>query len=162
MNYNKDINYISAHSLEFMKNSATITKRTYIAGNYSPIVKRSSAGLGLFASIKIPKNACIIEYIGRTISNEEQYTSTSKYLFGINLRRTIDGRDRSNIARYINHSCTPNCEPEIHKGRVYIFAKKNIKQNEELTYNYGKEYWTTHIMPFGCRCLTCITKRLQI
>jgi SET domain-containing protein len=134
-------------------------KRVYEVGAYAPVVKRSSAGLGLFASIPIPKNACIIEYVGRTISPEEEYTSTSKYLFGIHSRRTIDGRDRSNTARYINHSCTPNCEPEIHKGRVFIFAKRNINAGEELTYNYGKEYWSHHIKPHGCRCLKCMSSQ---
>jgi len=61
-------------------------------------VKRSSAGLGLFAASPIPKGACVIEYIGRQISHEEMYTSNSRYLFEINSRKTIDGAPRWNKA----------------------------------------------------------------
>lgn len=120
-------------------------------------VKRSYAGLGLFAMEPIKKGTCIIEYIGRVISKEEEYKSKSLYLFEINSRKTIDGRARSNIARYVNHSCKPNVEPEIYKGRVFYMAKKNIKEGEELTFDYGKEYFNEHIKPKGCRCVKCKT-----
>lgn len=115
-------------------------------------VGRSSAGLGLFAARPFKKGERIIEYVGRTISNAEAYTSRSKYLFEVNARRTIDGTARTNIARYINHSCRPNCEPEIERGRIFIDARKAIKAGEELTYDYGKEYFNEHIRPYGCRC----------
>lgn len=115
-------------------------------------VGRSSAGLGLFATRVFKKGERIIEYFGREISKEEEYTSKSKYLFEVNSRKTIDGTQRDNFARYINHSCKPNCEPNIVKGRVWIDAIKNIKPDEELTYDYGDEYFNEHIKPFGCRC----------
>lgn len=115
-------------------------------------VKRSSAGLGLFATRKYKKGERIIEYFGRTISNAEEYSSRSKYLFEVSKRKTIDGSTRLNIARYINHSCRPNCEPEIERGRIYIDAIKNIKPGEEFVYDYGEEYFNEHIKPFGCRC----------
>ena len=115
-------------------------------------VKRSSAGLGLFAARPFKKGERIIEYVGRTISNAEAYTSRSKYLFEVNKRKTIDGTVRTNIARYINHSCRPNCEPEIERGHIYIDAIKNIKEGEEFSYDYGEEYFNEHIRPFGCRC----------
>ena len=134
-------------------------RRTYNPGLVKVVVKRSSAGLGLFAGEDIKKGTCIIEYVGRHIQGQEEYTSTSKYLFEVNARMTIDGRDRSNTARYINHSCRPNCETETYKRRVYVFAYKNIKAGEELTYDYGKEYWTEHIKPLGCRCLKCQEKK---
>ncbi len=118
-------------------------------------VRRSKTGLGLFADQDIPKNQYLIEYFGRELSNKEQYTSTSKYLFEINSRRTIDGAISENIARYINHSCTPNCEVEIKKGRILVYSKKNIKKGEELSYDYGKEYWNEHIKPIGCKCDKC-------
>lgn len=119
------------------------------------VVKRSSAGLGLFAARPFKKGERIIEYVGRTISNAEAYTSRSKYLFEVNARRTIDGVARTNIARYINHSCRPNCEPEIERGRIFIDARKNIRAGEELSYDYGKEYLDEHIRPLGCRCVKC-------
>ncbi|MDD3531539.1 MAG: SET domain-containing protein-lysine N-methyltransferase [Candidatus Pacebacteria bacterium] len=118
-------------------------------------VGRSSAGLGLFATRAFKKGERIIEYFGRTISKEEEYTSRSKYLFEVNSRKTIDGTTRENIARYINHSCKPNCEPEIERGRVFIDAIKSIKKGEEFTYDYGEEYVDEHIKPYGCRCVKC-------
>jgi len=118
-------------------------------------VKRSSAGCGLFATKEIPKGVCIIEYFGRQISDAEQYTSNSKYLFGINSKITIDGRDRKNIARYINHSCKPNAEPEIRKGRIFIFTRRKIQPGEEICYDYGEEYFNQHIRKMGCRCVKC-------
>lgn len=115
-------------------------------------VGRASAGLGLFATRPYKKGERIIEYVGRTLSTAEEYSSRSKYLFEVNKRKTIDGAARSNIARYINHSCRPNCEPEIERGHIFIDAIKSIKPGEEFTYDYGEEYFDKHIKPYGCRC----------
>ncbi|MEK7604622.1 MAG: SET domain-containing protein [Patescibacteria group bacterium] len=115
-------------------------------------VGRSSAGLGLFATRSFKKGERIIEYFGRVISKEEEYSSRSKYLFEIHSRKTIDGATRENIARYINHSCKPNCEPELVRGRIFIDAIKTIKPGDEFTYDYGEEYFDEHIKPKGCRC----------
>jgi uncharacterized protein len=122
---------------------------------YDLRAKRSSAGIGLYAYSPIAKGACVIEYVGRVLSPAEEYTSRSKYLFEVTKTKTIDGRPRMNKAGYINHSCRPNCEPETYKGRVFIMAKRAIKEGEELTYDYGKEYWNEHIKPMGCRCPKC-------
>ena len=65
-------------------------------------------------------------------------------------QRPIDGKPKWNKAGYINHSCVPNCEAEISKGRIFISAIKNVKEGDELTYDYGKEYWLEHCQP--CRC----------
>lgn len=130
-------------------------QRIHKPGKFDLKVKRSSAGLGLFANEPISKNACIIEYVGRTLTKEEAETSKSKYLFEIGPRKTIDGTARTNLARYINHSCKPNAEAEIHRGRVFVFALRNIAKGEELTYHYGKEYFNDIIKPMGCRCAAC-------
>lgn len=119
------------------------------------VVKKSSAGLGLFATRLYKKGERVVEYFGRVIAPEEEYTSRSKYLFEVNSKKTIDGTTRENIARYINHSCKPNCEPEIIRGRVFIDTIKSIKAGEEFTYDYGEEYFNEHIKPFGCRCSKC-------
>jgi SET domain-containing protein len=121
-------------------------------------VKRSNTGLGLFATRSFKKGEFIIEYFGRTISNAEAYTSRSKYLFEINARKTIDGAARENVARYINHSCRPNAESEIKRGRVYISAIRNIKAGEEFSYDYGEEYVDEYIKSSGCRCAKCLKK----
>jgi SET domain-containing protein len=130
-------------------------KGKFEPGDYTLHVKRSRAGLGLFAGEALPKGKCIIEYFGRVISKEEELVSRSKYLFEVSKNKTIDGTIRENTARYINHSCRPNCEVEIRKGRVYIFSKRAIKEGEELNYDYGKEYFNEHIKPHGCRCPKC-------
>lgn len=131
-------------------------KRSTSSGS-SPqvVVKRSSAGLGLFALHEIEKGAVVIEYVGKRLSKEEEEKSNSKYLFEVSSRVTLDGKPRWNPAGYINHSCRPNCEPHVRMGRVYIDALRRIKEGEELTYDYGKEYFNVHIRPFGCRCVKC-------
>jgi uncharacterized protein len=123
-------------------------------GRYSDgmVVKRSYAGKGLFATRPYKKGERVIEYVGRTISKEEEFTSRSKYLFEVSKGRTIDGRPSVNIAGYINHSCRPNCEPVIWRGRIFIKTIKGVKPGEEFTYDYGKEYFDEHIKPHGCRC----------
>lgn len=120
-------------------------------------VKRSSAGLGLFAEEPIKKEDFIIEYTGERISTDEADERGGKYLFTVNDKLVIDGKGRENTARYLNHSCRPNCYAEVDEddNRVRIYAERNIKQGEELCYDYGKEYWDEHIKPYGCKCLKC-------
>ena len=141
--------------------AAAPARRRYLPGDFNLVVKRSSAGFGLFAGEDIPKGACIIEYTGRELAPGEEFTARSKYLFEISKKKTIDGSPRWNTARYINHSCRPNAEPEIYKNRVYIFAKRKIRAGEELAYNYGKDYFDNYIKPHGCRCLKCASARAK-
>ena len=129
-------------------------RRRYKPGEFELAVKRASAGLGLFAASSIPKGACVIEYTGVPITPEERRKSNSLYLFEINSRKTIDGAPRWNTARYINHSCRPNCEIEIAKGRVWIFARRNIKVGEELGYDYGEAYVNEYLAG-KCLCVKC-------
>ncbi len=96
-------------------------------------IKRSVTGLGLFAIEPIPKGRRIIEYVGPLISNEVVERSNGKYFFGVNSKWSIDGSVRSNIARYINHSCRPNAEPFISGRRVWIWSRRNIRVGEEIT-----------------------------
>jgi len=122
-----------------------------ITEKYDLRPKRSSAGLGLYTLSPIKKGACVIEYVGPVITQKEEFSSNSLYLFEITKKVTIDGRARTNLARYINHSCKENCEVQIYKRRVYVMAIKNIKPGEEITYDYGKEYFNEHIKD-KCRC----------
>ena len=119
-------------------------------------VKRSSTGLGLFAIESISRGRKIIEYTGPLISNEEVERRRGKYFFEINKKWSINGSTRANIARYINHSCDPNAEAIISGRRIWIWAKKVIKAGEEITINYGKEYFDDQIKPTGCKCDACI------
>ncbi len=121
------------------------------------IVKRSVAGLGLFALREYKRGDFIIQYTGEKISEEEANRRGGKYLFTVTDKITIDGKGRENTARYINHSCAPNAEAERDEDDliVRISAKRRIMPGEEIFYDYGKEYWNEHIKPFGCRCPKC-------
>jgi uncharacterized protein len=122
------------------------------------VVKRTNTGLGLFAVQPIARGTRIIEYTGPLIPNEEVDKRRGRYFFGVNTRWTIDGSPRSNVARYINHSCKPNAEALISGRRVWIWSRKNIKPGEEIAYDYGKEYFDDIIKPMGCRCEKCGSK----
>jgi len=132
-----------------------MAKRKFDLGDFQLEVKRSRTGLGLFTLGPIAKGSCVVEYTGRLISESEVYASRSKYLFEVSAKKTIDGRGKGNLARYVNHSCRPNCEAEIWRGRVFVMARRAIKAGEELAYNYGADYFTRYIQPKGCRCLKC-------
>lgn len=119
-------------------------------------VKRSSAGLGLFAAVPIKKRETIIEYVGKRITSKEgDALENNSYIFTVNSKTDIDGSARWNTARYANHSCRPNCESVIRQARVFIVALKDIQPGEELTYDYGKDYFNDFIKPFGCKCVKC-------
>jgi len=128
------------------------------AKNASPVelkVGRSRTGLGLFTLGPIEKGTHIVEYTGRTLAPGAEYKTRSKYLFRVSKKRVIDGASRSNLARYINHSCAPNCRAEGMRGRIVIVARRRIRPGEELTYHYGRPYFNNQIRPIGCRCLKC-------
>lgn len=122
-------------------------------------VGKSKTGKGLFALEKIPKGSCIIEYVGTVVPKEDLYNKNSKYYFEVGRGITINGNVPWNKAKYINHSCKPNCEADGPRGHVYITALKNIKEGEELTYDYGEEYFDEFLKPIGCKCTGCSTKR---
>lgn len=123
-------------------------------------VKKSSAGLGLFAARDYKKGERVIEYVGEIITDGEAQRRGGKYLFELNDEWTIDGKGRSNVARYINHSCKSNCYPELtdNEKQVFIYTKRAIKAGEEFTYHYGKYYFDMEIKPLGCKCAACLAK----
>lgn len=127
-------------------------KRKFSPGTFNLQVKRSRTGRGLFTLDFIPKGACIIEYTGRLVSDEERDADKGKYLFWTSDTTMINGNIKSNTARFINHSCVPNCEVDIRKRRIYIFALKDLKPGTELNYDYGEEFFDKHIKPSGCKC----------
>lgn len=127
-------------------------------------VKKGINGLGLFSDIDIEKDEYIIEYRGKLLSAAEADEKGGQYLFEINSRWTIDGSGRENLARYINHSCRPNCESDTRERekRVVIFARKHIPAGTELCYDYGKSFWNDWIKPKGCRCKKCLEKKKKV
>ena len=130
-------------------------------------VKKSKVhGTGIFATENITKNQAIIEYIGEKISKAEGDKRSSErikkylkkknegsvYIFELNKRYDIDGSPKYNNARYINHSCNPNCEVDIIKNQIWISSIKNIKKNEELSYDYGYSFDKDDYQDHICKC----------
>ena len=109
-------------------------------------VRRSGIhGRGVFATEKIRKGTVIIEYKGQRTSWDEAMNrpdsdpddSAHTFLFELDNGRVIDARMRGNAARWINHSCDPNCRTfEDEEGRIFIEAKRKIRPGEELCYDY--------------------------
>lgn len=126
-------------------------------------IGRSRTGLGLFATKPIKKGDKIIRYIGPMLdcNKKKDDAVENKYLFQISKRWTIDGSVRENIARYINHACKPNAESDVsvRKRKVVIRAIKNIGVGDEISYDYGTEYYKEYLKPIGCKCDACEKKR---
>lgn len=122
-------------------------------------VGRARAGLGLFATADIPSGKLLIEYTGTHIPTREareiDKRRANKYLFEIDNRWTIDGSPRSNLARYVNHSCDPNTEAESNRGRMMFRTVRKIAQGEEITLDYGEEHMALYFGPAGCLCDAC-------
>jgi SET domain-containing protein len=124
-------------------------------------IGRSLAGLGLFARKPIKKGRYIVRYSGRKIPTATADDLNNKYMFELNSRWTIDGSTRRNLARYINHSCRPNAEVYFVKHVIKIRALRNIKAEEEITYNYGRNYFDCFIKDVGCKCIACLRKKAK-
>ena len=111
------------------------------------IAVRSSGvhGKGVFAEVNIAEGDTLIEYKGEMIKWKEalrRHPHNPKepnhtFFFSIDDKHVIDGNVNGNSARWINHSCKPNCEADEKKGRVFIKALRNIQAGEELNYDYG-------------------------
>ena len=141
------------------KSPTTRPKPAYVV-RHSPI-----HGRGVFATRTIRKGADIIEYRGRRISADEADDLPDSdpdnpfhtFLFELNDGRVIDAGVRGNAARWINHSCQPNCVPyEDDEGRVIIEAKRTIRAGEELSYDYklnvpGRRT-ARMLADYACRC----------
>jgi SET domain-containing protein len=112
-------------------------------------------GLGVFAVKPIAKNTRIIEYAGEKISHQESVRRERRYMkrgqiwcFQINRRWVRDAAIGGNLARFINHSCRPNCYVQIVGDTIWIRAARNIRAGEELTY----DYFTDGQGSIHCRC----------
>ena len=122
-------------------------------------VARSRTGLGGFATQEIRKKQLIDTYRGQMLDNKTADERDNRYMFEVNSRWTIDGSNRRNLARYFNHSCRPNAESDVKGHKVIIVARKKIGPGEEITYDYGKDYFDIFLKPIGCQCPKCREKR---
>jgi uncharacterized protein len=127
-------------------------------------------GRGVFASRQVRKGTTILEYKGQRISWREANARPDSnprnpshtFLFELDDGMVIDPSVAGNAARWINHSCDPNCESyEDDKGRIFIEARRTIRRGEELTYDYNLSVdgrlSKVERARFACRCLaaTC-------
>ena len=149
----------AASSAVSAKKNASRAKPAYAVRN------SSIHGRGVFAARTIRKGADIIEYRGRRITADEADNLPDSdpdnpfhtFLFELNDGRVIDASVRGNAARWINHSCQPNCVPyEDDAGRVFIEAKRTIRAGEELSYDYklnvpGRRS-ARMLANYACRC----------
>ena len=118
----------------------------------------SIAGQGLFAGQEIKQGTKIIRYIGEKITqaeSERRIAAGNVYVFGLDERYAIDGSTPKNTARYINHSCDPNCHTEQFGNTIWIVAIKDIAAGEELTYNYEYEIDDEPVEPCHCGAKKC-------
>lgn len=126
--------------------------------------KRSRVhGHGVFAAEPISKNRRIIDYAGELIHNSKSAKREAKYLaegciwvFRVNRAWSRDAAVDGNIARFINHSCTPNCWFEVVGTTIWIRASRFIHAGEELTY----DYMTVGDHTIKCRCRPGCTRWL--
>jgi SET domain-containing protein len=119
--------------------------------------KSRIAGLGLFAAQDIKKGTRILPYIGEKIPKDEstkRLAQGNAYLFTFNDHYDIDGKTLKNTARFINHSCAPNCDVDITTRTIWIVALRDISEGEELTYNYGYDFDPDSFHDFPCHCGT--------
>ncbi len=113
-------------------------------------------GRGLFAARQITKGQRVVEYVGHKVTKAEserrtqrQWTRGRVYTFELNARYDIDGSPLWNKARWANHSCDPNTETEIIRGRIWLVALRDIAVGEEVTYDYN---FPVDDEPAPCRC----------
>jgi len=136
------------------------------------IVKNSGIhSMGVFARKNIKKGTRIIEYLGREITHQESEllydkmlsqhkknpNKPSVYTFSIDNEKDLDGDVWWNLAKYINHSCNPNCESIMEEDNtIALFALRDIKEGEELSFNYGYDVdsWEEH--PCYCGSKNCV------
>ena len=121
------------------------------------VVRRRSSisGWGVYAAQDIAEETRIVEYKGELVSQAEASRREARYLprqriwiFTINTRWARDAAVGGNVARYVNHACHPNCYIDIVGHTIWILASRDIRQGEELTYDYN----TDGVAGIPCRC----------
>ena len=113
---------------------------------------------GLFAARDIKKGTRILPYIGEKISKAEgskRAAAGNEYIFELNARYDIDGQSLRNTARYINHSCNPNCDIDLTTHSLWIIARRDITEGEELSYNYSYDIKDHEYHPCNCGATNC-------
>lgn len=116
-------------------------------------------GNGGYAAQALPAGTRLIEYLGERITKAESHRrceANNPFIFELDDETDLDGNVDWNPARWLNHSCAPNCEAELDEGRIWLVAARALMAGEELTFNYGFDL--TNYRDFPCRCgaATCV------
>jgi SET domain-containing protein len=124
------------------------------------VFKESSIhGRGGFARRNVPKGTRLLEYLGKRIDKQESARlceQNNVYIFSLNEHEDIDGDVDWNPARFLNHSCSPNCEAELQEDRIWLVATRDIRAMEEITFNYGFDLENYRDYPCLCGSPNCV------
>lgn len=137
-----------------------ITESFVVAQTERVVFKPSTIhGTGGFARADIPAGTRILEYEGEKITKKESLARcerNNEYIFALDDEYDLDGNVTWNPARFLNHSCAPNCEALLQEGGIWVVSIRNITAGEELTFNYGYdlEDWREH--PCCCGAICCV------
>ena len=116
-------------------------------------------GVGGYARKRIKEGTSIIEYLGQKVDKKKAARlceEENSYIFVINDDYDLDGSVDWNLAKWINHSCEPNCEALDEEGRIWITAYRDIKPGEELTFNYNYDLEEYGEHPCCCGSEKCV------
>jgi SET domain-containing protein len=116
-------------------------------------------GMGGYARQPIPTGTRVIEYIGERIDKAEaarRCEAENYFIFTLDDEWDLDGDVPWNPARFLNHSCAPNCEAELDEGRIWIVTTRDIVQGEELSFNYGYDIADYEDHPCRCGASNCL------
>jgi SET domain-containing protein len=116
-------------------------------------------GMGVFARVDIPSETRILEYVGEHISKKESLRrrkANNFFVFVVTREFDLDGAVDWNPARFINHSCAPNCEARMEDERIWIYAVRDLRAGEELTFNYGYDLQDYEEHPCRCGAPQCL------
>ena len=116
-------------------------------------------GLGAFAAASIRAGTLVIEYAGERVSKAEstrRCETGNTSIFELDEDWDVDGNAGWNPARFLNHSCAPNCDAELIEGHIWIVARRDIAPGEELTFNYGYDWEDYRQHVCHCGAAACV------
>ena len=134
--------------------SATATNGPWVRFQPSSI-----HGSGGFATRTVAEGTRLIEYLGERIDKAESQRrceAGNPFIFNLDEQTDLDGNVDWNPARWLNHSCEPNCEARSEDGHIWIIAARPIAAGEELTFNYGYDLQDYHDYPCRCQTPRCV------
>ncbi|CAN7943570.1 unnamed protein product, partial [Ixodes pacificus] len=159
----------SPYTKHFVHSKSSQYRRMKIDWRNNVYLARSRIqGLGLYATRDIEKHTMVIEYIGQLIRNEiaerneaiYEAQNRGVYMFRLEENRVVDATLSGGLARYMNHSCNPNCVAEVvqidRENKILIIANRRISRGEELTYDYKFDVEDDqHKIPCMCGAPNC-------